>query len=196
MGTKVTTPSPSGQREHLIPGCNALETSLVLGQSWTRGGKPYMLIDIVKRVLRTLDEQNIPYAVIGGLAVSHHAVPRLTQDVDLIIAAEDRGRFRAIFQDYYQRGTAINEVYIEGTRVDVLPAKLRYQRAVVKNAISGQIQDTPARIASLRYIFSATPSGAGRKNKKDSTATEQLIRRASAPPNRPEEEEVGTPGAP
>ena len=154
METNVTTLALPGQLEYLIPGCNALETSLVLGQSWTRDGKPYMLIDTVKRVLRMLDEQNIPYAVIGGLAVSHHAVPRLTQDVDLIVATEDAGKFRALFPNCYQRGTAIVEIYeIEGTRVDVLPAKLRYQRAVVKNAVAGQIQGTPAKVASVRDLI-------------------------------------------
>ena len=154
METPATTAALPGQLEYLIPGCNALETSLVLGQSWTRGGRPYMLIDTVKRVLRTLDEHNIPYAVIGGLAVSHHAVPRLTQDVDLIVATEDTGKFRSLFPNCYQRGTAINEVYeIEGTRVDVLPAKLRYQRAVVKNAVTGQIQGTPAKLACVRDLI-------------------------------------------
>jgi len=154
METNVTTPPLPSQLEYLIPGCNALETSLVLGQSWTRGRKPYMLIDTVKRVLRTLDEQNIPYAVIGGLAVSHHAVPRLTQDVDLIVATEDAGKFRALFPNCYQRGIEIVEVYeIEGTRVDVLPAKLHYQRAVVNNAVAGQIQGTPAKVASVRDLI-------------------------------------------
>jgi len=154
MEERSPAPALPGQLEYLLPGCNALETSLVLAQSWTREGKPFMLIDTVKRVLQTLEEHNIPYAVIGGLAVSHHAVPRLTQDVDLIVATEDAGKFRELFPNCYLRGTAINEVYeIEGTRVDVLPAKLRYQRAVVKNAVSGQIQGTPARLASVRDLM-------------------------------------------
>lgn len=139
-----------GQLEFLLPGRNALETSLTLAQSWTRKGKPYMLIDTVKRVLQTLDANQIPYAVIGGLAVSHHAVPRLTQDMDVIVAMEDAARFRALFPNCYQRGTAVVEVYeIEGTRVDVLPAKLRYQRAVVKNVVQGDIEGTPAKVASV-----------------------------------------------
>ena len=119
-----------GQIEYLLPGRNALETSLELAQSWTRHGRPYMLTDTVKRVLQALNDNQIPYAVIGGLAVSHHAVPRLTQDVDLIVAHEDTGRVRALFPNCYLKGTAVVEVYqVEGTRVDILPAKLRYQRA-------------------------------------------------------------------
>jgi hypothetical protein len=142
------------QAEYLLPGCNALETSITLGQCWTRKGKPYMLIDTVKRVLETLDNNQIPYAVIGGLAVSHHAVPRLTQDVDLIVPAEAMGRIRSLFPNGYQRGTAVLEVYdIDGTRVDFLPAKLRYEREVVAHAVPGNIGDTPARIASVRDLL-------------------------------------------
>jgi hypothetical protein len=154
MQNDLSNQSLPGQVEFLLPGRNALETSLTLAQSWTRKGKPYMLIDTVKRLLQTLDAHQIPYAVIGGLAVSHHAVPRLTQDVDLIVAMEDAARFRALFRNCYQRGTAVVEVYeIEGTRVDVLPAKLRYQRAVVKNAVQGTIEGTPAQIASVRDLI-------------------------------------------
>src|SRR5713101_5093151 len=130
-----------GQLEYLLPGCNALETSLVLAQSWTRKGKPYMLVETVKRILQILDRNQIPYAVIGGLAVSHHAVPRLTQDLDLVVLHEDTGRIRALFPGCYQRGTAVVEIYnIEGTRVDFLPAKLRYHREVVRNAVAGDIE--------------------------------------------------------
>jgi hypothetical protein len=74
----MASPSPvhplPGQLEYLLPGHNALETSLELAQSWTRKGKPLMLIETVKRVLETLDRNQILYAIIGGLAVSHHAV--------------------------------------------------------------------------------------------------------------------------
>jgi hypothetical protein len=112
-----------------------------------------MLVDIVKRVLKTLADNHVPYAVIGGLAVSHHAVPRLTQDVDLIVPQEQMSRLRQLFPGCYQRGTAIVEVYeIEGTRVDVLPAKLRYQRAVIEEAVPGELQGIQARIASVRDL--------------------------------------------
>jgi hypothetical protein len=154
MGNDATIQPLPAQQEYLLPGCNALETSLVLAQSWTRNGKPYMLIETVKRVLETLDKNQIPYAVIGGLAVSHHAVPRLTQDVDLAVRQEDMGRIRALFPGAYQRGTSVVEIYeISGTRVDFLPAKLRYQRETVANAVRGQIQGLPAKVASLRDLL-------------------------------------------
>jgi hypothetical protein len=78
----------------------------------------------------------------------------LTQDVDLIVLAEDMGRLRSLFPGCYQRGTAVVEIYdIDGTRVDVLPAKLRYQREVVARAVPGAIEGTPARIATVRDLL-------------------------------------------
>jgi hypothetical protein len=144
----------TAQADYLLPGCNALETSLLLGQSWTRNGKPYMLIDTVKRVLETLEKNQVPYAVIGGLAVSHHAVPRLTHDVDLIVPAEVMGRIRSLFAGCYQRGTAVVEVYeIDGTRVDFLPAKLRYEREALAKAVPGTIGEISARIVAVRDLL-------------------------------------------
>lgn len=143
-----------GQLEYLLPGCNAMETSLVLAQTWKWEGKPHMLMETVKQVLGTLDRNQIPYAVIGGLAVSHHAVPRLTLDLDLVVRHEDTGRIRALFPGCYQRGTAVVEVYYIGTtRVDLLPAKLRYQREVLRAAVPGEIGGTPAKVASVRDLL-------------------------------------------
>jgi hypothetical protein len=154
MPKSVPAPVLPGQAEYLLPGRNALETSLVLGQSWTREGKPYMLVETVKRVLSTLEQNGIAYAVIDGLAVSHHAVPRLTQDVDVLVRAEDLGRIRSLFPGCYQRGTAVVEIYdIDGTRVDLMPAKLRYQREAVAETVTGEIEGTPARIAAVRDLL-------------------------------------------
>jgi hypothetical protein len=140
-----------------------------------------MLVDVVKRVLATLDQNQVPYAVIGGLAVCHHAVPRLTQDVDLVVLAEDMGRIRSLFPGCYQRGTAVVEVYdIDGTRVDFLPAKLRYQREIVSAAVAGGIQGTPAKVAAVRDVvllkmFAAPNRPALGTRRQDETDIVQLL---------------------
>jgi len=43
-------------------------------------------------VIAALDEAGVPYALVGGLAVSIHATPRATEDIDLIIRPEDLSR--------------------------------------------------------------------------------------------------------
>jgi predicted nucleotidyltransferase len=39
-------------------------------------------------VARALSEANVPFLVVGGIAVIHHGYGRLTQDVDLVIRLE------------------------------------------------------------------------------------------------------------
>ena len=45
--------------------------------------------ETVKEVLRRLNESGARYCLIGGLALAHHSIPRLTQDVDILILPED-----------------------------------------------------------------------------------------------------------
>lgn len=46
---------------------------------------PPALLSVAKKVARELEGRGIPYAVIGGLAVSAFAPPRTTKDVDFLI---------------------------------------------------------------------------------------------------------------
>ncbi len=43
---------------------------------------PDLPIVTLQRLVRALDEIKVPYAVIGGVAVSIRSVPRFTSDVD------------------------------------------------------------------------------------------------------------------
>jgi hypothetical protein len=52
-------------------------------------GELYQLAD-------ALESHGLQYAVCGGLAVAIHGRPRLTVDIDLLIAAEDVMRAAAI----------------------------------------------------------------------------------------------------
>ena len=42
--------------------------------------------DVFRRVVRTLEAAGIPYMLTGSFASAYHAVPRATQDIDLVIA--------------------------------------------------------------------------------------------------------------
>jgi hypothetical protein len=37
------------------------------------------------RLVKRLDAEGIPYALLGGLALAEHGYPRLTEDVDLLM---------------------------------------------------------------------------------------------------------------
>src|SRR3954452_13381431 len=48
--------------------------------------------ETVRRISRRLDELGIPFFVVGGIAMFHHGFRRFTEDVDLLVTAEDLAR--------------------------------------------------------------------------------------------------------
>jgi hypothetical protein len=144
------------REEFLFRGKNGLETCIILSEDYASmfpRGK-LMERDRVKEILKKLNEANVPYAIIGGMAYAHYCPPRTTQDLDLIVLSEDAGRVRGLFSNYYLRGTRIVGIYdYHGTRFDVLPASLGLQRSVVSNAVDSQIDELPVKIARLQDLI-------------------------------------------
>jgi hypothetical protein len=48
----------------------------------------------LRRLTQRLDQERIPYALIGGLALAAHGFVRMTQDVDILMTAEGLTTFR------------------------------------------------------------------------------------------------------
>jgi hypothetical protein len=51
----------------------------------------------MRRVVKRLEKANIPYAVVGGMAVNAHRYQRTTGDVDILLTAEGFAEFRRLF---------------------------------------------------------------------------------------------------
>lgn len=51
----------------------------------------------MNRIAAELEKANIPYAVVGGMAVNAHRHHRTTDDLDILLTAEGFARFRQIF---------------------------------------------------------------------------------------------------
>ena len=61
-------------------------------------------LDIVRDVSKRLEDVGIDYMLTGSIAMNYYAEPRMTRDIDLVIALcpEDSGRVVQIFNhDYY-----------------------------------------------------------------------------------------------
>ncbi len=56
-----------------------------------KGGVYQTLLNLARR----LDEEDIPYAVIGGMALGRHGYARMTEDVDVLMTAEGLAAFQA-----------------------------------------------------------------------------------------------------
>jgi hypothetical protein len=53
----------------------------------------------MRRVAGKLDEANIPYAIVGGMAVNAHRHERTTRDVDFLLTSEGLTAFLRVFVD-------------------------------------------------------------------------------------------------
>lgn len=54
------------------------------------------LATFLQRVIQILDEAGVPYMLTGSLASAYYAVPRATQDIDLVIETEALGVERLV----------------------------------------------------------------------------------------------------
>lgn len=64
------------------------------------------LLKELKQIIFTLDQENIPYALCGGLAMAVYAMPRATLDIDLMIELDFLFRTKKAMQDLGYRLTA------------------------------------------------------------------------------------------
>lgn len=53
------------------------------------------LFEELKSVIARLEEEGVPYALCGGLAMAVHGFPRATVAIDIVILANDLGRVEA-----------------------------------------------------------------------------------------------------
>jgi hypothetical protein len=63
--------------------------------------------------VRLFERLELPYAVMGGLAVRAHGIPRPTYDVDLTILA-DRDQLVTVIQEIRQLGYHVPDEYESG----------------------------------------------------------------------------------
>jgi predicted nucleotidyltransferase len=145
---RVTT----SKEEYLIPGHNGLETCVILSETrlFTRERR-FMERETVKDVLRRFNESGVRYCLVGGLALGHHAIPRRTEDVDVMVLPEDLPLVQELLKGHQQRGTAVVLIFqIGDTRIDIIPANLRAKRAAVLNAIGDVMDELPVKVINLR----------------------------------------------
>jgi hypothetical protein len=69
-------------------------------------------IDIVRDISHRFEQAGIPYMLTGSMAMNYYAQPRMTRDIDVVIAItpDDIGRVAALFRsDYYANEENIRE---------------------------------------------------------------------------------------
>ena len=120
--------------------------------------------ELLKRVVRMLEEAPIPHMVVGSLASSFHGEPRQTRDIDIVIdpAPDALRRFVELLppEDFYadadaatealERRTSFNLVEIgSGWKVDLIVRRDRpFSREEFGRRMRVQLLDTEADIAT------------------------------------------------
>jgi hypothetical protein len=129
-----------------------------------------MLNEALRKVVAALDRLDIPYALIGGLAVAARGAVRATQDVDLIVALpvqEAPSLERSLrdngFQATFHRGAPDDPIAGvvrlaipvggAGVKCDVLFASRGWQTRAVKNATSVDLGNFVVRVAQPVDLF-------------------------------------------
>jgi len=70
-----------------------------------------MILDLLQRVCKLLDENNIPYMISGSIAMNIYTIPRMTRDIDIVVELSlDRvDEFTDLFPDSYFNKDAIKD---------------------------------------------------------------------------------------
>jgi hypothetical protein len=87
-------------------------------------------IDIVRDISRRFEQAHIPYMLTGSMAMNYYAQPRMTRDIDVVIAIDldDVDRMAALFRpDYY-----VNEQNIRESLARESSFNLIHQESVIK----------------------------------------------------------------
>ncbi len=87
-------------------------------------------IDIVRDISRRFEAASIPYMLTGSMAMNYYAQPRMTRDIDVVIAIspEDVDRIVALFQpDYYVSAGNVREALAQESIFNLI-----HQESVIK----------------------------------------------------------------
>jgi hypothetical protein len=81
----------------------------------------------LRRLTQRLDAEEIPYALVGGLALAEHGYPRLTEDIDLLLTPSGLERFRQRlvgrgYRPAFNRATKTFRDTATGVRIEIVTA--------------------------------------------------------------------------
>jgi predicted nucleotidyltransferase len=127
-----------------------------------------MIEKLIKKIAQGLDQEKIPYMIIGGQAVLIYGRPRLTRDIDITLGA-DTDKFASIEQvckklklklltdnpQDFMRDTKVLPVEEPDSkvRVDFIFSSTLYEAQAIKNAKQVLIVNYPVKFASCEDVI-------------------------------------------
>lgn len=129
------------------------------------------LAAFLRTVVRLLDDSGVPYMLTGSIVSAYYALPRATQDLDVVIAADEDG-IEQIVQDLLKRNWYVDRKAAQearrargqfnaidpstGWKVDFIVRKDRpYSRVEFERRQRANLLDVEVWIASLEDVLIA-----------------------------------------
>jgi len=107
----------------------------------------------MRRVVEKLEGANIPYAIVGGMAVNAHRYRRTTADVDVLLTPEGFAAFRRLFVEAdYETIPARKRQFLDRTNkvnIDVLVTGL-FPGSGKPGPIAGALRPGNGRLGAAR----------------------------------------------
>lgn len=82
---------PSRPNEYALPGFSSMRRLEEIDRFFEKRDKVHQMM---RRLARRLEKANVPYAIMGGMAVNAHGGRRTTDDVDVLLTPEGFELFR------------------------------------------------------------------------------------------------------
>lgn len=76
-----------------------------------------MILELLQRVCKSLEDHNVPYMVSGSVALNIYSIPRMTRDIDIVVELDENriDPFISLFPDsYFNVDTITDEVKRQG----------------------------------------------------------------------------------
>ena len=74
-----------------------------------------MILELLQRVCKSLEDHNIPYMVSGSVALNIYSIPRMTRDIDIVVERDENriDPFISLFPDSYKREVFLTSLTIK-----------------------------------------------------------------------------------
>ena len=112
-------------------------------------------VDVLQQILDLLHGMDIPYCVIGGLAVNAYVEPVVSLDLDLVVIADSMTKLTGAAENIFTIKIFPHSVNLKGAQSDLriqLQTDPRYQ-AFISNAASKRVMGYDMQVAALEDVL-------------------------------------------
>jgi hypothetical protein len=120
------------------------------------------------KIISAFEDEDLRYALVGGVAMAFHDEPRFTKDIDILLIPEDIAKLKKILsaKGYVESTTpwTFKNVDItlhrflkieekEHLQLDVLTANEKRSKQIIKNALEAESEQGIVRVATKKDLI-------------------------------------------